>query len=87
MCRVAPEGLYKIYFAFFGHSFKFLQILKIWTIFWYLTNSEKIKNAHTVPGSNRPTARGAWVKPVHVRWHGGLLRGPAHRRGRPASAT
>jgi hypothetical protein len=41
LCRAAQEYSYKIYFAIFGHSYKVLQILEAFTIFWEL---KQLKN-------------------------------------------
>jgi hypothetical protein len=49
VCRVVHEYSNKICFVIFGHSYKFLRILEICTIFWELNQVEnKLKSLHNV---------------------------------------
>jgi hypothetical protein len=60
LCRVVHKGSYQIYFAIFGYSYKFLQILKVWTVFRELTKLEKwLNRLHNVGLQIQPTAYGA----------------------------
>jgi hypothetical protein len=46
---------YKIYFVIFGHSYKFLRILEVCTIFWELKHLKNdLKTLGTVLGRNSP---------------------------------
>jgi hypothetical protein len=54
---VVKENSYKIYLVNFGHSYKFLQILEVWTTFCHLKQLEKqIINITQCRASNRPMA-------------------------------
>jgi hypothetical protein len=73
--RVVQEGSYQIYFAIFGHSYKFIRFLKICTIFWKLNQLENDCTDCTVPGQIRPGAT------VHRR--GGLPCAAGRKLARP----
>jgi hypothetical protein len=54
---VVQEESNKIYFEIFGHSYKFVQILKVCHIFWnYLTKTEKGKRFNSARAEIWPTA-------------------------------
>ncbi len=57
---MVQEESYKIYFAIFGHSYKFLRILEICTIFWELNKSTNDLIGRTVPDL-KP---GPWPQPT-----------------------
>jgi hypothetical protein len=62
---VVQDYSYKIYFAVFGQSYKFIRILEVCTIFWELKQLKTVENSHKVPGRIRPGAT--------VATRGGLL--------------
>jgi hypothetical protein len=74
---VVQEYPHKIYFAIFGHSYKFLRILEFCTIFWELNQLKTTKNpGHTTgPEPGPELQRAEWQPAMHGRPEGRLGHG------------